>query len=349
MRCHGCDYELWNMPPGACSECGRSWKFDDYRFRANMVQFLCPNCDHAYAGTDEQGLPSPRAFHCVQCGTQIELNHMRSLPAHGITSQSAMADEHVWTERARIGRWRAFWRTVLHALGNSSKLSESLPQTKVLRGAILFAALVVMVAITLSGAPLAILIGFGGGTFNWGWGRILETVAIVCGAFVAIVLAVLAVMTLWGLIVHGILRVTGGVGRSLSNTLAITLLCSAPFLLCAIPCCGFYLSFISVIWMAVAMINALACLHRATVMRTALAVLTPIVVLLLAIGISIALVAHAFSSANNGLMAPAPGGVSLTISPPVTTPATLPKLIRLPTALSDPQSFPPARTEAPEK
>jgi len=250
-----------------------------------------------------------------------------------------MADEHAWTERARIGRWRAFWRTVLHALGNPSKLSASLPQTKVLRGAILFAALVVMTAIMLSGAPLAILIGFGTGTFNWDWGTILESVTIVCGAFVAIGLAGLAVMTLWGLIVHGILRLTGGVGRSLSNTIAITLLCSAPFLFCSIPCCGFYVSFISVIWMAVAMIIALACLHQATVVRIALAVLTPIVVLVLSIVLTIVGI---FQFATPIAATP----IVVTV-PPATAAPTI--LLGPPTDSSDAQSLPASAAEAPEK
>jgi len=251
-----------------------------------------------------------------------------------------MADEHAWTERARIGRWRAFWRTVLHALGNPSKLSASLPQTNVLLGAILFAELVVMLTIIVMGAPLAIVLREGISMFNFSWGGpILASVALVGFALVAIGLAALAAMTLWGLIVHGILRLTGGVGRSLSNTLAITLFCSAPFILSAIPCCGFYVSFISVIWMTVAMIHALACLHRATLMRTALAVLTPIVVLVLSIVLTIVgIVQFATPIAATPIV--------VTVPPATVTPTTP---IDPPTDSSDAQSLPASAAEAPEK
>ena len=83
----------------------------------------------------------------------------------------------------------------------------------------------------------------------------------------------------WGLITHALICITGRSHHALGHTLSATQYCAGTFIVSAIPLCGFYLSLISLVWMAVAMVSALAALHKISRWRTAFAVLAPLVVI----------------------------------------------------------------------
>lgn len=341
MRCRGCDYELWNMRPGACSECGRPWRFENFRFRPLAVQFLCPHCDHIYAGTDEQGLPTPRAFICTGCSTPIDLDQMRALPAPGTDGSTAMDDEHAWSERARIGRWRAFWRTVGQSLGSPSQLARTLPQRPVLWGAILFSLLCATLGIACGSFPIVFLIGMSSGQLSSGVEYVLKFAGICAAIIVGAAIIGQLVFFLWGAAAHAILLVTGGVRRPLSHTLSTTLYCSGPFLISAVPCCGFYLSVVSLVWMAVAMIIALGTLHRVSGVRASIAVLTPLLLVLASLVLSVALGIYFIGnkSASHVLLTPSQTPLQTPSQPPSQTPADA----------SDPQVLPSSGPEAPKE
>ncbi len=347
MRCRGCDYELWSMKPGACPECGRLWRFDEFRFRPLAAQFLCPHCDHPYAGTDEQGLPTPRAFICVNCTAPIDLDQMRALPAPGTDGSGAMDDEHAWSERARLGYWRAFWRTVGQSMGSPSRIGATLPQRSDFWGAVLFATICGMIGIFFSGSPLFVLFGLASGQMSSGLEYALRAVGTMAGVIVGFVIVGQLLFLLWGCAAHGILRVGGGVRRPIVQSMSTTLYCSGPFIISAVPCCGIYIFPISFVWMAIGMIHAFASLHRISVMRASVAVLTPVLAFVAAIVLAIAgmiwISGNSTWSTNSATFStqfpPSPTAVASPAQPPADPSAEQ----------SDPQVLPTLGPEAPEK
>ncbi len=345
MRCRGCEYELWNMKPGTCPECGRKWQFDEFRFHPLAAQFLCPHCDHAYGGTDNQGLPTPRAFICSGCSEPIDLDQMRALPAPNTDGSTAMDDEFPWRDIERLGKWRAFWRTVGLSMSNPTRVGRMLPERSSFRSALIFSLLCGTITIVSSASPIVFMIGFSNQQFSSGLEYVLQFLAI----FFAVVLgfAILAqiLLLLWGSCAHGILRISGGVHRPLRDSLSSTLFCTGPFLISAIPCCGFYIFLVSVIWMGVAMIHALASLQRVSRLRASIAVLAPLLSLFAAIALTVAVMIYMSSNTTwsaNGVSTGFSSSVQIAPSSNAVAPPTPPDE-------SDAQALPPLGPESPEE
>ena len=282
MRCRGCNYELWNLPPGDCPECGKAWRFEDFHFRREFVQFLCPHCDCAYPGEYIASLALPYAFTCTGCQSAIELGQMCARPAEGIDGSQAMQLDFVWSDRRQVGRWRAFWRVVGYSLGTPSRIGNTMTQKRGLRGALWFSFL----CLNFAGFNWLIFItiafwlpSFTGRSQSF---RGVEFIAVLVflAVFVGLVLAQQLFFLVWGLITHALIRMTGRARRAIGHTLSATHFCAGTFIICAIPICGFYFSLISFVWMAVAMVSALAALHKISRWRTAFAVLAPPVVMI---------------------------------------------------------------------
>ena len=282
MLCRGCNYELWNLPPGDCPECGKAWRFEDFHFRREFVQFLCPHCDCAYPGEYIASLALPYAFTCTGCQSAIELGQMCARPAEGIDGSQAMQLDFVWSDRRQVGRWRAFWRVVGYSLGTPSRIGNTMTQKRGLRGALWFSFL----CLNFAGFNWLIFItiafwlpSFTGRSQSF---RGVEFIAVLVflAVFVGLVLAQQLFFLVWGLITHALIRMTGRARRAIGHTLSATHFCAGTFIICAIPICGFYFSLISFVWMAVAMVSALAALHKISRWRTAFAVLAPPVVMI---------------------------------------------------------------------
>ena len=282
MRCRGCNYELWNLPPGDCPECGKAWRFEDFHFRREFVQFLCPHCDCAYPGEYIASLALPYAFTCTGCQSAIELGQMCARPAEGIDGSQAMQQDFVWSDRRQVGRWRAFWRVVGYSLGTPSRIGNTMTQKRGLRGALWFSFL----CLNFAGFNWLIFItiafwlpSFTGRSQSF---RGVEFIAVLVflAVFVGLVLAQQLFFLVWGLITHALIRMTGRARHAIGHTLSATQFCAGTFIICAIPLCGFYFSLISFVWMAVAMVSALAALHKISRWRTAFAVLAPPVVMI---------------------------------------------------------------------
>ena len=282
MRCRGCNYELWNLPPGDCPECGKAWRFEDFHFRREFVQFLCPHCDCTYPGEYIASLALPYAFTCTGCQSAIELGQMCARPADGIDGSQAMQQDFVWSDRRQVGRWRAFWRVVGYSLGTPSRIGNTMTQKRGLRGALWFSFL----CLNFAGFNWLIFItiafwlpSFTGRSQSF---RGVEFIAVLVflAVFVGLVLAQQLFFLVWGLITHTLIRMTGRARHAIGHTLSATQFCAGTFIICAIPLCGFYFSLISFVWMAVAMVSALAALHKISRWRTAFAVLAPPVVMI---------------------------------------------------------------------
>ena len=302
MRCRGCNYELWNLPPGDCPECGKAWRFEDFHFRREFVQFLCPHCDCAYPGEYIASLALPYAFTCTGCQSAIELGQMCARPAEGIDGSQAMQLDFVWSDRRQVGRWRAFWRVVGYSLGTPSRIGNTMTQKRGLRGALWFSFL----CLNFAGFNWLIFItiafwlpSFTGRSQSF---RGVEFIAVLVflAVFVGLVLAQQLFFLVWGLITHALIRMTGRARRAIGHTLSATQFCAGTFIICAIPICGFYFSLISFVWMAVAMVSALAALHKISRWRTAFAVLAPPVVMIsVSVWFVYATVVKAFEQLNS--------------------------------------------------
>ena len=278
MHCRGCNYELWNLPPGDCPECGKAWRFEDFQFRREFVQFLCPHCDCSYPGAYIASLAFPHAFTCTGCQSAIELGQMCARPAEGTDGSQAMQQDFVWSDRRQVGRWRAFWRVVGYSLGTPSRIGNTMTQKRDLRGALWFSFLCLFFAscnwLVFISAGILIPIYIIGQRNS-----VFTIVLIALAFFLGLMLALQLFLVVWGLITHALIRMTGRTRRPLGHTLSATQYCAGTFIVSAIPLCGFYFSLIGLVWMAVAMVSALAALHKISRWRTAFAVLAPLIVI----------------------------------------------------------------------
>ncbi len=306
MRCRTCDYELWNLAPGPCPECGTLWAFEQYRFRIGAAQFLCAHCEHPYAGTDVAGLPTPRHFVCTECQNEISLAQMRALPAPGTNRDEAMADRHPWIERARIGRWRAFWQTTRHALTSPTRLATALPSTNSLAAASRYSVLCTTLAVT--GCVLVPFTAIGLVeviTSNRG-AMALMSLLIPLVAFVGVAVLLQVLIYGWAASAHLLLRMTGETPRDWKTTASAIHFCAAPVLLCAIPCCGFYVVVVAFPWMVVCAVVALVGVQKVSAGRAAFAAVTPAALLLLVIGGSLAWLVTTALALSSAALVPAP-------------------------------------------
>ncbi len=305
MHCRGCNYELWNLPPGDCPECGKPWRFEDFQFRREFVQFLCPHCDRSYPGAYIASLASPHAFTCTGCQSAIELSQMCARPAEGTDGSQAMQQEFVWSDRRQVGRWRAFWRVIGYSLGTPSRIGNTMTQKRDLRGALWFSFLC-LISTSLNWI-LIFLVGFLMTFFTGSRGpsplasaTMFTTVLGVLAFSGAVVLGQQLFFLVWGLITHALIRINGRSHHALGHTLSATQYCAGTFIICAVPICGFYFSLIGLVWMAVAMVSALAALHKISRWRTAFAVLAPLIVIVwVSVWFIYEIVVAAFGLVNN--------------------------------------------------
>ena len=181
---------------------------------------------------------------------------------------------------------------------------------------------------------------------------------------VVVVLGQQLLFIVWGLITHALIRITGRSHHALGHTLSATQYCAGTFIICAVPICGFYFSLISLVWMAVAMVSALAALHKISRWRTAFAVLAPLVVIVsVSVWFIYAMFVAAFGLINNSTtpmnFPPMPPNSPAIVAPVVpdtsssaptdateveTDPAATSQLIDEPTANPDPVITDPAPT-----
>lgn len=246
VNCPNCQYSLWGIRARSCPECGTGFAPSQFRFRRGRVKFCCPHCEQAYFGTDENGLLLPREFECAGCARRVALDEMVLRPAKGLAS--AQCPENPWLIRARVGRVRAFVGTLWAGAIRPVDLLRATPP-KAEQGLRFFAGVVMA-----SGFGLVSVVALFAGSMvalRSSPGNTLTPIAaVVLGVPVAALLAMILVWLL-GTIMHGVLRLTGPTGHPRRRTMHALTYTAGPVVLCGVPCLGFYLFPVSVVWWCV--------------------------------------------------------------------------------------------------
>ncbi len=274
------------MAPGRCPECGLGWTHRDFHYLPGRVRFLCPHCEHAYAGLGPEGRPWPESFDCRACGQHVTLDMMRALPAPGLGTDQVMGNVHPWVERARIGRWRAFWRTLRSTLTAPQDLGRAQPPNARVRDALIFSAWVSAITLTL---PLTcmgfqvipILLAAPGATITSS-----ETMAMLAAALGWIAFRPL-ISLLQAAVGHVVLKATGPVRGGWNVTACACLYGMGPVVADSIPCLA-CVSPIGSIWSLISSIVQLSVAQGVSGRRASLALLL-LPGAALAVGVGIAL------------------------------------------------------------
>ncbi|MHC4427615.1 MAG: hypothetical protein ACYS0D_03315 [Planctomycetota bacterium] len=289
MRCRTCDYPLWNLTNRTCPECGHPFRIADFEFAPYTVRFCCPGCQQEYYGTSPAGHLQPATFECVRCGRAVTMEQMVLLPTAGLEERATHAERVEWLERRRRGFLRSWLRTVWMAMVNPGRLIRALPGDASLLSAWWFAIFTAMGTILVAVVPwvaflilMPILVTMLGGPGAGGGG---------VGAMVAGVMTVTAVglilvavlfflgTVLWGLIIHGLLKLTGATAGTLRHTYHGLCYASGANLTAAFPCAGQYVGWI---WWVISTVLMVKEVHQVRAWRAVVSVIAlPATVLVL--------------------------------------------------------------------
>jgi hypothetical protein len=273
MRCEECDYPLWNLTARQCPECGKPFRPGEYEFVRNSVQFCCPHCDQGYYGTGPRGHLSPSEFDCVNCHKRIAMDGMVLRPTSGVSEVQTRVERMPWLERAAFGRIRAWFAMIGLGMVGPHRLAKSMPADDRPGQAWLYA-FVTWALILAAGAvvPLGVISVI---QLIQGDPDDALRIGIVSMSFlVGSVLVTAAVIAVWGLVTHAMLRITGGCNGPLSRTFTALCYASGPGVIMAAPCIGPYcFSWIAAVWWIVSAVLLVTMLQRVHGGRAAAAVL----------------------------------------------------------------------------
>jgi hypothetical protein len=271
VRCRNCEYPLWRTARRECPECGEAFAPSAYSFRPGTVLFRCPHCREGYYGTRRgsgeidggEGHLEPSAFDCVGCGRPLTMDEMVLEPAPGVDEAQTGPEPNPWTERARLGMFRAWLKSVLWILGSPTAFIRGLPRSTPVSESVIFAGItasfgaVIGLGFVLLGLVIA---AFFTGTVAGAGSYVLTQVAL---ALVNIVFSIVAGLVA-GLVAHGFLWIFGGtrgtLGRSMPAILFSNGGANALNLVVFCPC----VTLIAPIWWCVSMSAMLREVHRTT-------------------------------------------------------------------------------------
>lgn len=292
MRCKNCDYRLWGAHERFCPECHTPFLPSQYQFAPNAVRFCCPHCNQSYYGTGEHGQLVPRTFTCVQCGRDIDIDHMVLFPADGVDEELTQVEHMPWLDRQRQGAVKAWFRTIGMAMVAPVRLMRLTPIEG--SGQAWRFALVSNLIFSLMGMlPIMVFQFFmirsmlRGGAFSLFSG---------CGLAIPIVILFLMI-AVWGLVTHAVLRLTGPTAGGADRTFQAMCYSSGANVFMAVPCLGMYLSVIGSIWWAISAILMIREGQRVHGLRASAAVLAFPATLLVAIAAGVAWLVSMMGSA----------------------------------------------------
>jgi hypothetical protein len=247
MRCKTCDYPLWNLKARQCPECGTTFAPSEFEFVLNSVRFCCPHCDQAYYGTGEKGHLVPDEFNCVKCGARLGMDDMVLRPAQGVQEEQTKVERMPWLERSDRGMIKAWFATVGQALVQPMPLMRALPDHAPAGAAWTFALITTLVIGVINTIPRAgiVFMFFVPGMTGGGPRpptRMLSVIFIV-PAVLMFIMPPLAV-AIGGLIVHGLLRVTGPTAAPIGRTWQALCYSVGANIGSAVPCVGHYFGWI---------------------------------------------------------------------------------------------------------
>ena len=268
MRCKQCGYRLWNLPSRTCPECGTGFLPSEFEFTANSVQFRCPHCDSSYYGTSNKGHLVPMDFDCTGCGRRVHMDEMILLPTSGVEEERTQVDCVPWLERRKRGFFRAWFATIGMALVQPGRLIRALPATGA-AGAGWWFAIVTSTPCVLLGVGL--LIAFAMTRVSAFSSNILLGAVIPLVIMVAVSVGLtLVIIAIWGLVTHGLLRMTGPTSGPIGRTYEALCYSTGANVGTAIPCIGFYIGWI---WWLVSAVIMVKVAQKVQGWRAALAVL----------------------------------------------------------------------------
>ncbi|GIK17665.1 MAG: hypothetical protein BroJett003_26290 [Planctomycetota bacterium] len=244
MRCKQCEYRLWNLRSRNCPECGAPFSPRDYTFVPNAVRFLCPHCDQAYYGTDEKGHLVPSSFQCVACRASIDLGEMVLQPAEGMEEDATQPSPVPWLERAKLGAWRGWWRTVGWTISSPRKLASRLPAVPRKGDAWIFLILNTVVAALGMIFPFGLTLLMTGGMMGGTPGAPgVGMLGAVYGMMIVMMIPATLLSTfLWAACTHGVLRLGAKPRGDFGMTQEAICYSSGISTLNAVPCIGPYVA-----------------------------------------------------------------------------------------------------------
>ena len=242
MRCKTCDYRLWNLVSRKCPECGTAFRPSEFKFIPHTVRFCCPHCGQDYYGTDENGHLVPASFTCGSCGRAVHMDEMVLLPTEGVEEDQTEGDALPWLRRKQRGGLRAWLAMVGLAMVRPQQLMRMTPLRSPRRSAWWFAIFTTFVIAFVFMIPLVLMAFIMGGV--GGTAAVLELLA-GFGVFALVFgVGVLAIVAVWGLTVHALLRLTGKTAGTMGRTYQAICYSSGANVPSAAPCVGIYIGWI---------------------------------------------------------------------------------------------------------
>ena len=260
------------------------------------MRFCCPHCDQAYYGDGEDGHLRPSRFTCIGCDRFIEESECIVRPREDGSHEDRIApDVSPWHDPS-LSAWNRFWGTVGQSMVRPTKLGRGLPQALPLSGSYLFAIMVYGLVLLFGMVPLVAMMWFlrnpGGGVPAFGT---LSTGL----QFLLYLPAILVVMTVYGTITHGLLRLTGPTTEGIGRTIASMGFGFGPMIVAIVPCIGpNCLQYPAGIWAMVSAILILVPSQGVSGLRACFAVLTPVLVTM---GILVAMLVITINATVNAM------------------------------------------------
>ena len=242
MRCKTCDYRLWNLVSRKCPECGTEFRPSEFKFIPHTVRFCCPHCGQDYYGADENGHLVPASFTCGSCGRAVHMDEMVLLPTEGVEEDQTEGDALPWLRRKQRGGLRAWLATVGLAMVRPQQLMRMTPLSSPRRSAWWFAIFTTVLIALVSMTPFVLMVALVGGV---GGVAAAFEVLVDFGVFALVfAVGVLTIIAVWGLTVHGLLRLTGKTAGPVGRTYQAICYSSGANVPSATPCVGIYLGWI---------------------------------------------------------------------------------------------------------
>ncbi|MCP4833992.1 MAG: hypothetical protein GY895_04440 [Phycisphaera sp.] len=276
MRCLTCEYPLWDLRPGNCPECGESFDPTGHRFKNGSVAFCCPHCDQTYFGEGEDGHLVPQQFDCVSCGQRISESECIVRPREdGSHEDMVTTVDSPWHDRNRRLRSR-FYGTLGLSLFGPGRLGAGFPVNMPPFGAFGFVSLILVAIFVVGVLPVVLLVGLAGSGRGMPAGSLPSLIGTMATSFAVTIPMVFILLSVYGAIVHGILRVGGRTTGGIMRTIGSLGFGSGPLVFLGIPIFGPYCLHVPMlIWMMISSTLVLRAAQGVSGWRAALAVILP--------------------------------------------------------------------------
>ena len=307
MRCKTCGYRLWHLTEPRCPECGTAFVPSEFEFVPGSVEFHCPHCQQRYFGTGPKGHLVPVAFECVSCHNRVHMDEMVLLPAEGVEEVETKIERMPWLERKDRGPVKAWFATIGMALVTPMRLMRALPMASPGGQAWWFALLTTVVIACVAIVPVVALELIVMAAMGAPVGQMAGPFGIF---FLCAGVFQLGFMALWGLTMHGLLRLTGPTAGTIGRTYQALCYSTGANVVSAVPCLGMYLGWVWWIVSAVLMVKEAQRVHGG---RATLAVLTlPVLSIMGFVGLIVWLAVAGASAASSMTMSSSYGGMTET-------------------------------------